>query len=127
MPVSPVKRSAALAALLRAVLSLTLVPLVMKAGRVLSCGGSHAFVAEGRTDDFEPEIDIVRHLARVSADVARIEAGQMADGRKAGLVGEEKLTGLFGERGGFVGDVMGSKRSMLVQLMLIETLVAGVA
>ena len=88
--------------------------------------GLFGFVVQGRGDNFEPEIDIVRHLARVSADAAGIEAGQMADGRKAGLVVEEKLTGLFGEGGSFAGDVMGSKRNVLVQLVLIETLIASI-
>jgi hypothetical protein len=65
------------------------------AGRLLSCGGSHAFLVARRTNDLEPDIDVIRHLARMCADIVRIEAGEMTDCREAALVGEEKLTGLM--------------------------------
>jgi hypothetical protein len=40
--------------------------------------------------------------------------------------GVEPSAGLFGEGGSFAGDVMGSKRNVLVQLVLIEILIASI-
>lgn len=92
-----------------------------------ACEVSQALAEKPQADDLEPEIDIVRDLARALAERRRFNAGEMTDDRKTGGVGEEKLAGLMGEDVILAGNVLCAEDRVLFELMLFEKLVVRFA